>query len=247
MAASGENILRVTFAVVPELIRFESVEEDDWAALLTVLVEEVDYASRPYLVLVDGWMEVVVLVLLVLGSSVCFLMSVNLDNNWALEEVARQVLKVVVLVLDVEKLERFASTPFSILARDSWEVIAVVGFVAAAVLVVVVVEADESVPYNAVPIPSWRLVDFLHPSQQKPAVSYTVECLRSTTSVTYLTQSSSALIVMTLVESSLLLVFSCPLLTLHAANSSWIPLRPAIVAEEQVVGPWADSNSELPG
>jgi hypothetical protein len=64
-------------------------------------------------------------------------------------------------------------------------------------------------PYNAVPIPNLRLVDYLHPFQRKPKGSYTVEFPHLEMSATYPVRSYAALASKILAVSSPLPVSFC--------------------------------------
>lgn len=135
----------------------------------------------------------------------------------------------------IAELENLSFVPAQAKLDPGMEAIVVVA--AAAAGFVAVVEDGVLAPCSAAPIPSWHLEDCRLPCQQKPWESCMEGSRRSKTSSACLALSFVALIVVTLVESSLPLASVCLLRPWRATSSSSILLHLAIAVVELAVVP----------
>jgi hypothetical protein len=149
---------------------------------------------------------------------------------------ALQALTVVSLVLDAVA-PRMAGLE-SLAVESALEKYVLVMEEAVVAAAEVVAAGDDALePCNAEPIPSWRLEDFLRPSQQTPEESYMEGFLHLRMSVACLALSFFALVAAILDVFSLPLACVCLLQPWHGASFSSILLRLAIAVEEQATGP----------
>jgi hypothetical protein len=133
------------------------------------------------------------------------------------------------------ELENLSFVPAQAKLDPGMEAIVVVVVVAAGF--VAAVEDGVLAPCSAAPIPSWHLEDCRLPYQQKPWESCMEGFRHSKTSSACLALSFVALIVVTLVESSLPLASVCLLPPWRATSSSSILLHLAIAVVELAVVP----------